>query len=41
MENRTFWAPVAPNPWINRRKFWLGWLRRQFDPTCQKWYKSA
>jgi len=36
-----FWASVAPKPWINRPKIWLGWLRWQCDPTCQKWHKLA
>ena len=41
MGNPKFWAPVAPNPWINRFKIWLGWLCRRSDSACQKWYKSA
>jgi len=44
MGNPRFWASVAPKSLKQssyRLKIWLGWLRRQSDNRCQKWYKSA
>ena len=39
-ETPNFGHPSPPNPSINRTKIWHGWLRRRWDPTCQKWLLS-